>query len=371
MRGEKKIRLAVFFGGESFEHEISVLTGVFVLNVLKGAYDLLPVYIDMQGDFFTSPKMFSAESFTEKKVKFTRILFARNKVYRFGKTGKALAEIDCALNCCHGGAGEGGGISALMDLYGIPLASPGVPQSGVFIDKTLTKPLVAGMGIPSLPYTVLFDSDFERSEEEECERIVQKIGLPLILKPARLGSSIGIKIAHSREELQRKIKEAFSFDRVLLAEEYLPDKRDINCAAYRERGKIVVSECEEAFSSEEILSFREKYLDNGGKSRRVNFPADIPQEAAADIRAWTERLYRELHFSGIVRADFLLSGNRVYFNEMNTVPGSLAYYLFSSRVSDARKLFIRLIEDTMSEAKRKTTVKKTNILSGLKGGFVK
>lgn len=370
MEERRKGRIAVFFGGESFEHEISILTGVFVLNVLKGAYDLLPVYIDMDGDFYTSPKMFSIDAFTAEKKKFTRILFVRDRVYRFGRWGKELMKIDCALNCCHGGMGEGGGIAALMDLYGIPLASPGVPQSGVFIDKTLTKPLVAGMGIPFLPYATVSRADVEADGEGECARIAEEVGFPLILKPARLGSSIGIRTVHTAEELPTALTETFAYDSVLLAEEYLPDKRDINCAAYRDRGKIVVSECEEALSEGEILSFREKYLANGGKSRRVNFPADIPEPIAREIREMTERLYRELRFSGIVRADFLLSGNRVYFNEMNTVPGSLAYYLFTTRISDARKLFIRLIEDTMSGTKM-PKAQKTDILKGLQCGCVK
>jgi D-alanine-D-alanine ligase len=344
MEKKEKKRIAVLFGGVSYEREISVLTGVFVLNVLKGEYDLIPVYIDEFGDFYTSPKMYDLKIFQREHIKnFTKISFTRHGICRYGK-GKLLTPVDCALNCCHGGFGEGGGVSALLEMCDIPLASPDMPLSAVFMDKTLTKRLIAGMGIPSAQYVVVTEDDYHRSPQEIEEKIAT-LGI-VIIKPARLGSSIGIGIAKSREEISPKLQDGFRFDKTLLVEEYLPQKRDINCAAYACNGEIFVSECEEPLSAEEILTFQEKYLD-GGKTRKADFPAKIPVGVSEEIKATTKRLYSELQFSGMVRADYILSGGKVYFNELNTVPGSLAYYLFTPKISGAKKLFSALIEEGM------------------------
>lgn len=347
---DKKIKktVAVIFGGVSYEREISVLTGVFVLNVLKNRYNAVPVYIDGEGDFYTSPTMFKVASFTDERTKkgFQKVLFVRKKLCKCVRPYRQIAQIDCAINCCHGGWGEGGGISALMEIYDVPLASPDLSLSGVFMDKVLTKYLVAGMGIASARFTTLCEEDVTIDERAELKRVKDSLGFPLIVKPAHLGSSIGISVAGDEESLQRAVKLAFCFDKKLLIEEYLPEKRDINCAAYAVAGEVFVSECEEPVSKDSILSFREKYL-TGGKTRRADFPAKIPEELSADIRRITEKIYRELHFSGMVRADFILSEGKIYFNEMNTVPGSLAYYLFSPKICDAEKLFSSLIEDAI------------------------
>ncbi len=360
--------VAVIFGGPSFEHEISVLTGVFVLNILKRSeYNLLPVYIDTEGDFYTAPSMYDVKSFAQGKRKdFLKIIFARNVVYRYGKRLKALTQVDCAFNCCHGGWGEGGGVSALMQSYDIPLVAPDTALSGVFMDKLLCKPLIAGMGIPFARYTALEEREFLTDKEGQIARIEKEMGYPVIIKPAHLGSSIGVNVARDREELAFALEAAFAFDYSLLIEEYLPDKRDINCAAYAVDGKIFVSECEEPLSAEQIFSFREKYLASG-KTRKRNFPANLPEGVAQEVKSITERLYKELNFSGMVRADFLLSGGKLYFNEMNTVPGSLSYYLFTEKFTGAKKLFCNLIEEAMAQAAaRRKSVSLTGILKEIK-----
>lgn len=364
---QRQKTVAVLFGGPSFEHDISVLTGVFVLNILKRQkYNLLPVYIDREGDFYTSPEMFDVGSFSgEKRASFTKILFVRGTVCRFGKKLKPIARVDCAFNCCHGGWGEGGGVAALMRMYDIPLASPDAALSGVFMDKVLSKPLIAGMDIPFVRYTALEEEDFLRDEAGEAARVEQALGFPVIVKPARLGSSIGVSVAHDRRELVEAAALGFAFDERLLVEEYLPDKRDINCAAYAAGGEVHVSECEEPLSKEEILSFREKYLA-GGKTRKSTFPAVLPEGVAEKIKEYTRRIYKELNFSGMVRADYLVSGGKVYFSEMNTVPGSLSYYLFTEKFSAAGELFASLIEEAMRAAARgKKAYPSTGVLSAL------
>ena len=177
---------------------------------------------------------------------------------------------------------------------------------------------------------------------------------------------VTLKDLLGKEELLFALEAAFAFDYSLLIEEYLPDKRDINCAAYAVDGKIFVSECEEPLSAEQIFSFREKYLASG-KTRKRNFPAKLPEGVAQEVKRITERLYKELNFSGMVRADFLLSGGKLYFNEMNTVPGSLSYYLFTEKFTGAKKLFCELIEEAMAQAAaRRKSVNLTGILKEVK-----
>lgn len=360
-KGRKKETVAVFFGGKSFEHEISVLTGVFALNVLKGEeFNLLPVYVSTDGKLFTSKEMYDVKNFTAQKKNFTEIIFIGNTACALrGKKIKPLKKIDCALNCCHGGWGEGGGLAAYTEFCGIPLVSPDKALSSLFMDKTLSKPLVAGMGIPVLPYVTLCERDWLQGKTGEAARIKEALGLPVIIKPARLGSSVGIAVVREEKALAGAIERAFSFDEVLLLEKYLPDRRDINCAAYGLGGETFVSECEEPLSAEEILSFREKYLT--GNKRFVKFPADIPAKTAEEVKNITRKIYKTLRFTGIIRADFLIGGGKVYFNELNAVPGSLAYYLFTPKISGARELFISLLR----EAKAGNNSKKTPVPAGI------
>ncbi|MBP5242156.1 MAG: ATP-grasp domain-containing protein, partial [Clostridia bacterium] len=215
---------------------------------------------------------------------------------------------------------------------------------------------------PTLPYATLTECDYRAQKEEALARVEDSLGYPVIVKPARLGSSIGVKVAQDRNELTNAVESGFSFDKTLLIEQYLPDKRDINCAAYALNGKIFVSECEEPLSQEEILSFKEKYLD-GGKTRRAVFPANIPKAVAEEVKFYTEKLYKTLSLSGMVRADFLLSGEKVYFNELNTVPGSLAYYLFSPKISHAKRLFESLIAEAIATYSKPTLLPETGILT--------
>lgn len=353
-KGEERKTVAVFFGGKSFEHEISVLTGVFALNALKGdEYDLLPVYISMDGRMYTSEEMYDVKTFTVAKNNFTEIIFLKNTVCALrGKKIKPIKAVTCALNCCHGGWGEDGGLAAYTEFCSIPITSPDKTLSSVFMDKTVSKPLIAGMGIPSARYVTLFEGDWSRDRGAAERRIKEELGLPVIIKPARLGSSVGIGVVKEERALAAAIERAFTFDDALLIEEYLPDKRDINCAVYACGGEIYVSECEEPLSGEEILSFREKYL--AGNERLVRFPAEIPKTQAEEMKEIAEKIYKTLRFTGMVRVDFLLCGEKVYFNELNTVPGSLAYYLFTQKISGAGKLFAALIREAIEKKGEKT-----------------
>lgn len=345
--------VAVFFGGRSNEREISIITGTFAANLLKGAgYRVVPVYIGEDNVFYTSSEMMRVDFFRTYLPAAKHAAELRTgRLVRAGKPKKTLAQIDCALNCCHGGMGEDGTLSALLRYYKIKSASPDIEVSSVFMDKTLSKIAAAGLHIPVLPSLAL--------REGESAEGAAALGFPVIVKPARLGSSIGIKIAENAEQLQQALQYAYRLDDTVLIERYLPDKRDINCAAYSKNGTVVVSECEEVFSQSDILTFSEKY--EGGGERRSEMPADLDKKTADKIKECVKRLYEAFGVRGVVRADFLVSGKEVYFNELNTVPGSLACYLFGEKLTQSRAFLAELIEDAL----RACGEEKATVCSGI------
>lgn len=375
-------KVVVLFGGKSCEREISVLTGVFAVNILQSAgHGVLPVYIHTDGKFYTHSGMIDVgffRNFMHSKPK--EIFFYGHTVYALNeKKGKIkpIFTAEAALNCCHGGLGEGGGVSALMALNDIPLASPDLTASGVFMDKCLTKVAMKGLNIPVVEYIRVNERDYQKRGAFLLKTIEGRLKFPVVVKPSHLGSSIGISVAKNEAEAKTAIENAFAIDDRVIIERYLGDKQDINCAAYMVGGEIFVSEPEKAFG-DGLYSFEEKYIkrnadgvrgkgeisaNQGGRYEAKN---GLSKEIRDKIRAYTKTIYKRMDLKGIVRMDFLLSQGKVYLCEVNTVPGSLAYYLFCERVTDAKRLFTALIEDAISvcNAQKKGLIT-TGILDGV------
>ena len=362
-------KVAVFFGGKSCENEISVLTGVFILHLLREKYELFPVYLHTDGGAYTHPKMTDLNEFRFGRVDgFQRVVFDGGTAYAVSpKKGKmkSLGKIDGAINCCHGGLGEGGGVSALCEWNGIPLASPDLTASGVFMDKCLTKLVARALSVPTVDYIRVNEKDYEKRGAFLLKSIEARLKYPVVIKPAHLGSSIGIAVAKNEGEAKAAIESAFALDHRVIIEKFLADKKDVNCAAYSLGNEIVVSEVEAAFG-EGIYSFEEKYIkrrsDNAAPMQKSGGGAAVGGELREKIRAYTRTLYKRMNLKGLVRMDFLVSGNQAYLCEVNTVPGSLAYYLFCERMVDARELLFSLIEDAIQ---RKGEQEKKLVTTGI------
>ena len=360
----------VLFGGNSCENEISVLTGVFVLNVLdRTKYDVLPIYIHTDGGMYTSEHMRDLTVFRDKKYShFQRVFFDGGSLYALNGSNKKiknLGKIDVALNCCHGGWGEGGGVSALMEINGIPLASPSTLPSAVFMDKCITKKMLRALNVPVLDYICIQESDYQKRGAFIIKSIENRFGYPVILKPAKLGSSIGISVAKDETQLKTAFSLAFALDTQVLIEPYLEEKKDVNCAVCCLHGEVCVAEPEEAFGNG-LYTFEEKYVQRE-KDRKNTGRGTIKAETARKIKSYAKSVYKRTNMFGVVRMDFLVSGTDVYLCEVNTVPGSLAYYFFCERVSDARIFFGDLLDGAMEQNKtgRKKIVT-TGILQGVK-----
>lgn len=349
-------KVAVVFGGRACEREVSIITGTMACNVLRGGkFDVLPVYFDENGRAYTSKSFFEIANFRKadflKKAK--RVEFSDGALYEIepnGKRWKRMCAVDCLLNCCHGGLGEGGGVSALAEMQGIPLASPSVAPSAVCLDKSLTKVFVKGLGIPVVDGMRVRERDYRKRGAFLLKNIERRLKFPVIVKPCKLGSSIGIAVAKDCDGLKGALQTAFELDDCVVIEKFLLDKKDVNCGAYSLGGEVFVSEAETAFSSSDgVYGFEDKYIrkkkNDGG---RCLLSGSVRQK----IRGYTKTVYRRMNMSGVVRMDYLVQGEKVYLSEVNTVPGSLAYYLFCDRISEARAFFEALIDDGLERAEK-------------------
>lgn len=342
--------VTIFFGGASPERDVSVITGVLTANSLdKTAFNPVPVYVAADGTFYIGKALLNIAFYRNPDFKLCKkavFLPGSSKLYSY-KRGSLKEEctVDCAFNCMHGCGGEDGTLCGLLNVCRIPLASPSLFSSALSMDKHFTKIVLAGTGVSFVDYIRVRRKGFFADSDGVMRAIGRKLGFPLIVKPACLGSSIGITVAHDDEELFSALCTAFRYDGKAICEKYISGARDINCAVYYASGGLAVSELEEAIRSKELLSFDDKY---GGAKISVSnrkFPADVSEDIRDEIKRVAAKIYSELEFSGIVRFDFLLSDDKVYLNEINAVPGSLAYYLFCDKLSDFSNLLTKLAED--------------------------
>lgn len=249
------------------------------------------------------------------------------------------------LNCCHGGEGENGILQALLDFNGIKYTSPKALQSGICMDKAVSKRIFEAYGFDVLPCEVVYRNDFELQRENLAGKI-DALGYPLIVKPSSMGSSIGVSAVKDRNSLENALQLAFEFDNKVIVEKKLVNCVEVNCAAMKYNGKILLSETENPTSNGEYLSFTDKYLGGKMSAGEHIIPADIG-DLNDVVRANTHRLYEFLNLDGIVRVDYLcdMPSKRVYVNEINTIPGSMAFYLFKD--VSFRQLMINLLDETL------------------------
>lgn len=352
--------MIVAFGGVSNENEISVITGTMAANVLmKRGVNVLPVYQAQTGELYFGKELAELSLFRgEGYRRCVRALFGEGGVWACGRNGKPkkFYPCDCLLNCCHGGFGEGGGIAGLCGICRIPLAGAGLFESAAFMNKYHTKLVLESLGVKTARYRKVLSL-------EDIPAAIEEIGFPMIVKPWNLGSSIGVVKAENETQLKEAVESALCLDDGVICETYFADRREINCAAYRGRSGVVCSECEEAVSGGDVYSYEEKY-EGGGKSV---YPADIPQPIARFVKRTTERVFTEIGMRGIVRFDYIWSGGDVYLSEINTVPGSLSYYLLSGGFADFADVLLSVAESAVEEFGERS--KKCVIKTGILGNF--
>lgn len=361
-----KIAVAVLFGGKSVEHEISVISAVQAMGYLdKEKYELVPVYITKAGKMYTGEKLTKIENFKNinallaecRQVVMTN-LDGRCVLLPYPmKLGykKHIKAIDVALPIVHGTNVEDGALQGFLKTLDVPFAGCDVLASAVGMDKHVMKLVFQDAGIPVLPCKCFLKSDYYADEKAMVAAIEESFSYPVIVKPVNLGSSVGINKAKNREELVEALDLAFRFAPKVLVERAITALREINCSVLGDVYEAEASECEEPLNATDILSYEDKYM-SGGKGAKGSkgagmaslarkIPADISPEFREEIRTMAVRGFQALGGNGVARIDFMIDTeeNKVYLNEINTIPGSLSFYLWKPVGVEYRKLLDRMI----------------------------
>lgn len=331
--------IGVVYGGNSCEHDISVITALSIYKTMNKISSSILIYL-RNGTFYIGEKLSKIETyktFNEKGLK--KCIFSKGKLLIKTKFGINNVPLECVVMCNHGGEGENGSLSGYFDIAEIPYTASGVFGSSLCMDKVYSKLMLEKLGMPVVDFIIF-------SEKESIDSL-KDAEYPIIIKPARLGSSVGIKFVKNFEELRDGIKFALQFDKKLLIERGLSDFREFNCAVFAGKSGIVISDVEEVFSKKDYLDYEDKYLD-GTESSRV-IPAEISDETCREIQNIAQKIYQAFELKGVVRIDFLLSDNKLYVNEINTIPGSLSGYMFQN----GGITLYELLEETIYTAKKK------------------
>jgi len=370
------MNIAVIFGGESCEHDISIITGEQLIdNLDEYLYNVYPIYIDKMGKWFTGYEIKDIDNFSVnkfKKIKECAFVPDDQYLYIKKKSGfKKFVKIDMVFVCLHGLRGEDGMVASVLELSKIPYSSSSICSSSVCMDKCIFKSYAKGLGVRVVDGLVIRKKDFYFSDKD-CFDWVEELGYPIIIKPSRQGSSIGIEVCESDDDLREKLEKAFKFDEKLLVEKFVDVDKEVNIAIVNNLGENIFSNTEEPIKSDKILSFEMKYKKDLGGFETIKriVPADISQEQENEIRLMAKTLYESLEMFGVVRFDFLISKDGVvYVNEVNTIPGSMANYLFDKDIMDYKKLIECLIGCSFVRSDQNARIQKVFDSGVLEGGF--
>ena len=386
-----KIKVGVIFGGETVEHEVSIISAVQAMNNLNTEkYDIVPIYISKDRTWYTGKMLSDIEIYKDIDLlkRYAKKVTLCNKEGRFvlvNTTGifrRDITEIDIALPIVHGINVEDGTLAGYLDTIGIPYVGSRVIGAALGQDKVIMKQIFESCDIPVVPYTWFFDSEYFTDKETIMKKI-KKVGYPVIVKPANLGSSVGISIANNEEELEKSISDAIEYDTKIVVEKVIENMTEVNCSVLGNYGNQSVGVLEEVMGADEFLSYNDKYM-GGGKTKGSKgmastnriIPARISEEMAENIKETSKKVFKVLNLSGVCRIDYLIDKekNKFYVNEPNTIPGSLSFYLWEP----IGKTYPDLLDDIINIAvkdyknrKNKTYSFNSNILSnynGLKGG---
>lgn len=317
---QKKIQLAVLFGGKSAEHEVSVQSARNIVQALdKSKYDITLIGLDKNGAWqtFSAPQLLSAKKIASSENKTgPSVIIPYSAGGEFlAKTKKNIKKIDVVFPVLHGPFGEDGTVQGLLKLANVPFVGADVLASAAGMDKDMAKKIWRDAGLPVAKFLT-----FKKHEIKSIifEKVKQNLGLPLFVKPANLGSSVGITKAHNKSEFITALKTAFLYDHKIIIEEYI-NGREIECAILGNE-KPIASVCGEIILRHEFYSYEAKYLDENGAS--LSIPAKLSGRLTKKIQALALKAFIALNCEGLARVDFFVTANeKIFINEINTMPG--------------------------------------------------
>lgn len=386
-----KTTVAFIFGCRSVEHEVSIISAVQAMrSVNKDKYDVIPVYVTKNGEMYWSEKMFEIEPFRDIQALIrdsepvTMIKSGNDVVLKFLNNKMFSKKKDIVLNVAfpvvHGTNCEDGTLQGYLEFLGLPYVGCDVLSSAVGMDKAVFKYVMKAADLPVLDCICFYAREYAKMRDEIIAKAEKEIGYPMIVKPVNLGSSVGISKANDKNALLDAIDLAVSFSDKVLIEHAVSAIREINCSVVGDPDSCESSVCEEPFMNDEILSYEDKYMSNskssgskGMASLSRKIPADISEAKSEEIRELAKKVFKALGASGVVRIDFIIDTDtdKVYVNEINTIPGSLSFYLWEKTNIPYGELLDKLISLAFRRNRNRenlTFTIDTNILSGVSFG---
>ncbi len=319
------MKLTILFGGASFEHEISIVSAITLKEKLR-SFDLSFIFCDGDHKFYLiDPQKMKATTFSKQEHKKMPELSLSNGSFVQKSMFSTKEHKNTVLNLIHGGDGEDGTIASLLDFYDIKYIGPRKEACTFSYDKRYTKYLCEAIGVKSVAYDVVTTDDMKNID----------IDFPMIIKPATLGSSIGVSIVKEESKLDYALDVGFEYDSALLVEPFIEGVKEYNLAGYMANGEIHFSIVEEP-NKEEFLDFEKKYMDFS-RSEQV-LKADIDEELIKKLKSSFEKVYRGLFEGALIRCDFFVVNGEVLLNEINPIPGSMGNYLFEDFPSSLEAL---------------------------------
>ena len=383
-----KIKVGVIFGGESVEHEVSIISALQAIdNIDKEKYDVVPIYIGKNRIWYTSDKLLDIDEYKDldllmRKCKEVTLCKKDNEFCLINTKGimnKVVNIIDVAFPIVHGANVEDGTLAGYLNTVGIPYVGSGVLGASLGQDKVLIKQVLKSANIPLVDYVWFYDVDYEERKEEYLKKI-KKLGYPVVVKPATLGSSVGINFVKNEKVIEDAINEAIEYDKKIIVEKAVENLIEVNCSVLGNYENATSSVLEEVLSDNMVLTYEDKYVGNsktkGAKGGMTNtsriIPANISKDLTKKIQDTSVEVFKVMNFSGVVRIDYLIDSKtkEYYVNEPNTIPGSLSFYLWDKTDKNYSELLDDLISLSIREYKnrqKKIYSFNTNILKNFNG----
>ncbi len=387
-----KIRLGVIFGGESVEHEVSIISAIQAMYKMDNErYEVIPIYISKDRQWYTGEILKDMETYQDLELlkRYTKnvVLYEKDGKYllqsKKGLFNKTIKEIDMVFPIVHGTNVEDGTLQGYLQSVGIPFVGCDVYASVVGQDKIFQKQIFGSENIPITDYVWFYDVEYQDDNQAIIDRI-EKLKYPVIVKPATLGSSVGIAVAKDKESLKEAIDTAITYDNKIVVEKVVKNLMEVNISVLGNYENQQVSAIEQVIPTNSFLTYEDKYIGDGkikGKtgakfktskgmvSTNRIVPANLPEDLASQIKEIAIKSFKTLKSSGVVRIDFLVDSktNKVYINEINNIPGSLSFYLWEPIGKDYSELLDDMINIGIKDYKRRTAKThsfESNILKG-------